>query len=37
MIAGIATVCGLLILVGTILPVGAALRARTVYLVNTGG
>jgi putative ABC transport system permease protein len=36
-IAGIAAVSGLLALAGTVLPVGAALRARTVHLVNTGG
>jgi putative ABC transport system permease protein len=35
-IAGIAAVSGLLALAGTVLPVGAALRARTVHLVNTG-
>jgi putative ABC transport system permease protein len=36
-IAGVAAVSGLLVLAGTVLPVGAALRARTVHLVNTEG
>jgi putative ABC transport system permease protein len=35
-IAGIAAVSGLLALAGTVLPVAAALRARTVHLVSAG-
>jgi putative ABC transport system permease protein len=36
LIAGVTAVSGLLALIGTIVPIGAALRARTVHLVSTG-